>query len=88
MPNEGQPGRPIRTLFRPIVTGENPADNIFVDWNVESQGYLLSNSWTAPRGIASFGLDNGFDEFTRPAESEARALSANVLHKSISVLTN
>lgn len=63
MPNEGQPGGTTRPLFRPIVTGENPSDNVFVDWDVESQGNLLSNSRTAPGGIALLCLDNGFNEF-------------------------
>ncbi len=63
MPNEGQPGGPTGALFWPIVTGENPSDNVFVDWDVESQGNLLSNSRTAPGGIALLCLDNGFNEF-------------------------
>ena len=25
----------------------NPSDHVFVDWDVESQGNLLSDSWTA-----------------------------------------
>ena len=64
MPNEAEPGGPIRTLFRPIVTGENPSNHIFVNGNVESQGNLLSNSRTAPGGIALLCFDNGFDEFS------------------------
>ena len=61
--NEGQPGGTTGVLFRAIVTGENPSDNVFVDWDVESQGNLLSNSRTAPGGIALLCLDNGFNEF-------------------------
>src|SRR6186713_2132149 len=64
MPNEGQPGGPVRTSFRSIVIGENPSDNVFVDWDVESQGHLLSNSRTAPGRIALFCLDYGFNEFS------------------------
>jgi len=64
MSNEAEPGGAIRTSFRPIVTGENPADNVSVDWDVESQGHLLSNFRTAPSRIALFCLDNGFDEFS------------------------
>jgi hypothetical protein len=44
------------------VTGENPSDNGFFDWDVESQGNLLSNSRTAPSGIALLCFDNGFNE--------------------------
>ena len=61
MSNEGQPRG--TTGARPIVTGENPSNYVFVDWDVESQGHLLSNSRTAPGRIALFCLDNGFDEF-------------------------
>src|SRR5437773_18369 len=50
-------------LFRSVVTGENPSNHVFVDGDVESQGHLLSNSRTAPGGIALLHLDNGFQEF-------------------------
>ena len=63
MANEGQPGWTTGVLFRPIVAGENPSNNVFVDWDVESQGNLLSNSRTAPGGIALLHLDDGFNEF-------------------------
>jgi hypothetical protein len=43
------------------MTGENPSDNVFVDWNVERQGNLLRNSRTAPGGIALLYLDNSFN---------------------------
>ena len=61
--NEGQPGWTTGVLFRPIVAGENPSNNVFVDGDVESQGNLLSNSRTAPGGIALLPLDDGFNEF-------------------------
>ena len=61
MSNEGQPRG--TTGARPIMTGENPSNYVFVDWDVESQGNLLSNSRTAPGGIALLCLDNGFNEF-------------------------
>jgi hypothetical protein len=64
MSNEGKPGGPSGVLFGSIVAGENPSNNVFVYWDVESQSNLLSNSRTAPGGIALFGLDNGFDEFS------------------------
>ena len=54
MSNEGQPGGITRALFRPIVTGENPSDHVFVDWDVESQGHLLSNSRTPQAGLRCF----------------------------------
>jgi hypothetical protein len=44
------------------LTSENPSNDVFVDWDVESQGNLLSNSWTAPGGIAQLCFDNGFNE--------------------------
>src|SRR6266550_8807573 len=61
--NEGQPGWTPGILFRSVVTGENPSNHVFVDGDVESQGHLLSNSRTAPGGIALLHLDNGFQEF-------------------------
>jgi hypothetical protein len=41
---EGQPGWTSGVLCRPIVTGENPSNHVFVEWDVESQGDLLTNS--------------------------------------------
>ena len=61
--NEGQPGWTTGVLFRPIVAGENPSNNVFVDGDVESQGNLLSDSRAAPGGIALLHLDNSVDEF-------------------------
>ena len=61
--NESQPGWTTRVLSRSVVTGENPSNHVFVDGDVESQGNLLSNSRTAPGGIALLHLDNGFKEF-------------------------
>ena len=71
---DAEPNDPVRVLIhddqgtsgalcRPIVTGENPLDTVFVDWDVESQGNLLSNSRTA-RGIVLFCLENGFNNFS------------------------
>ena len=60
---EGQPGWTPGVGFRSVVTGENPSNHVFVDGDVESQGNLLSNSRTAPGGIALLHLDNGFKEF-------------------------
>src|SRR5580765_99671 len=30
-------------MFRPVVTGEDPANRVFVDWDVERQGDLLGD---------------------------------------------
>ena len=48
VPQESQPGRTTRVLSRPVVTGENPANYVFVDLDVERQGDLLCDSRTAP----------------------------------------
>ena len=63
MAQEGQPGGTTGLLFGPIMTGENPSNNVLIDLDVESQGNLLSNSWTAPAGIALLCLNHGFNEF-------------------------
>jgi hypothetical protein len=60
--NEGEPGRSSGVMFRSIMAGENPSNNVFVEWDVESQGNLLSNAGTALGGIPMFCLDNGCDE--------------------------
>ncbi len=48
---ERQPGRAIGVLSRPVVMSENPANHVFVDWDVERQGDL----W-AIRGQPQLGL--------------------------------
>ena len=63
MAQEGEPGWTVGVLFRPVVTGENPSNDVFVDWDVESQGDLLSNARAAPGGIAQLHLDDGLNEF-------------------------
>ncbi len=60
---ESQPGGTIGVLSRPVVTGENPANHVFVDLDVERQGHLLCDSRTAPVGITLLHLDDRTDEF-------------------------
>jgi hypothetical protein len=50
-------------LSRPIVIGENPADHIFVDLDVERQGDLLCDTRTAPVGIALLHFEDRMNEF-------------------------
>jgi glycogen debranching enzyme len=52
-----------RVLSRPVVMGENPANHVFVDFDVERQGDLLGDSRTAPVGITSLHSDDCADEF-------------------------
>jgi hypothetical protein len=59
---ERQPGGAIGVLSRPVVTGENPANHVFVDWDVERQGNLLGDSRTAPVGITLLHFDDRMDE--------------------------
>ena len=47
MAQESQPGGTTGILARPVVMGENPANYVFVDLDVERQGHLLSDSRTA-----------------------------------------
>ena len=51
---ERQPGGTIGVLSRPVVTGENPANHVFVDLDVERQGDLLGDSRTAQLGLRCF----------------------------------
>jgi hypothetical protein len=56
---EGPPG----ALSRPVVMGENPSNHVFVDFDLERQGDLLGDSWTAPVGITLLRFDDRTDEF-------------------------
>jgi hypothetical protein len=42
--------------------GENPSHHVFVHWDVEHQGDLLSDSRTAPVGITLLHFDDRMDE--------------------------
>src|SRR5215469_14784814 len=63
VPKESQPGRTTRVLSRPVVMGENSANYVFVDFDVERQGDLLSDSWTSPIGITLLHFDDRMNEF-------------------------
>ena len=41
-------------MFRSVVTGENPANDVFVDLDVERQSDLLCDSRTARLGLRCF----------------------------------
>ena len=43
--------------------GENPSHHVFVNWDVEHHGDLLSDSRTAPVGITLLHFDDRMDEF-------------------------
>jgi hypothetical protein len=43
--------------------GENPSHHVFVDWKVEGQGDLFSDSRTTPAGIAFLHFDDRMGEF-------------------------
>ena len=63
MAQESQPGGTTGILARPVVMGENPANHVFVDLDVERQGDLLSDSRTAPVGITLLHFDDRMNEF-------------------------
>ena len=52
-----------RVLSRPVVMGENPANHVFVDGDVERQGDLLGDSRAAPVGITLLHFEDRTDEF-------------------------
>ena len=51
---ERQPGGTAGVLSRQVVMGENSAHHVFVNWDVEHHGDLLSDSWTAQLGLRCF----------------------------------
>ena len=63
MAEECQPGGAIGILSRPVVMGENSSNHVFVDFDLERQGDLLGDSWTAPVGITLLRFDDRTDEF-------------------------
>jgi hypothetical protein len=52
--NEGQPGRATGVVSRPIMAGENPANNVFVDVDVKRQGQLVRNRGQPQVGLRCF----------------------------------
>ena len=59
---ERQPGGTARVLSRQVVMGENPSHHVFVNWDVEHHGDLLSDSRTAPMGITLLHFDDRMNE--------------------------
>jgi hypothetical protein len=59
---ERQPGGASGVLPRPVVMSENPANHVFVDWDVERRGDLLGHSRTAPIGITLLHFDDCMNE--------------------------
>jgi hypothetical protein len=49
-----QPGRSSGARFRQIVMGENSSHHVFVDWEVQGQGDLFSDSQTAQQPQPGF----------------------------------
>ena len=60
---ESQPGGATRALSRSVAIGENPSNHVFVDLDVERQGDLLGDSWTAPVRITLLHFDYRMNEF-------------------------
>jgi hypothetical protein len=60
---ERQPRGATGVLSRPVVIGENPSNNVFVDLDVERQSDLSGNSLTAPVGIPLLHFDDRMKEF-------------------------
>jgi len=58
-----EPGGPSGARLRQNVMGENPPHHVFVDWDVEGQGDLFSDSRTAPARIPLLHFHNRMDEF-------------------------
>jgi hypothetical protein len=73
---KGEPGRTLRIRIWPVVSAQDPADYVFVDFNSESQGDLFGNARTAPAGISPLHGNHGVDEIlSRPYRSRPMAAS-------------
>jgi hypothetical protein len=62
---------------RHVVTGENPANHVFVDLNVERQGHLLGDSRTTPGGITLLHFDDRWLSKT-PSDLKMQRLRSSV----------
>ena len=61
---QGEPQRGAsRIRFRRVMNAQDTANNIFVDFNAESQPDLLGNAGTAPVRITPFQFNDCLDEF-------------------------
>jgi hypothetical protein len=60
---ESQPRGATGVLARPVVMGENPSNNVFVNMDVERQGDVLGDSGTTPAGITLLHFDDRVNEF-------------------------
>ncbi len=83
---ESQPGGTTGVLSRPVVMGENPSNNVFVNMDVERQGDVLGDSVRIAcdtfacsrlcKGLAvskaSVQLRNGADELDAPRVPSSR----------------
>jgi hypothetical protein len=49
---KGELGRTLRIRIWPVVSAQDPADYVFVDFNSEGQCDLFGNARTAPGGIS------------------------------------
>ena len=54
--------RTTGVLSRSVVMAENPANHVFVDWDVDRQGDLLGDSRTAPIAITLLHFDDRMNE--------------------------
>jgi hypothetical protein len=59
VPEDREPRRPRGVWFRVVPHGENASHHILVHGNAEGQGDLLRDSWTPPRRIPLFHVDDG-----------------------------
>ena len=48
-----------------VVLGKNTSDDIFVDFDAESERDDVCDSWTTVAGIALLQIDDGIDKFPR-----------------------
>ena len=62
VPQDREPGWPRRVRLRRVPNGENASHHILVQGNTEGQGDLLRDSWTTPRRIPLFHVDDGGDD--------------------------
>jgi hypothetical protein len=86
VPDEGQPGRAIRSYLGSIVLGEHPANDFIIDLDAKGVGDILCDAGTAKAGITTFDLHNRIDEFLRRSLRTGALLTSRREEQSILTL--
>jgi hypothetical protein len=55
---KSEPGRTVRSWFRPAVLGEYAPYHILIDFDIENQRDLIGNALVTEAGVSAFHFDD------------------------------